>query len=761
MNPSLSVSDLELSATVHLLQRWMEHGEQNWVDVPGRPGLGFYGTGYNNWGVQTNQKFLSAMAVLSELGPKFMDLEASCVDKARRRALAALRFSLASHLTGDGCCSSGEKWGNTWISALGVERMMHGVYLLEPYLTERDRDGLRRMLVSEAQWQDTHGQRGKQSGPVGDVWGHSGKNHPESNIWNGAVLWRAAVTYPDHPDAEAWKEKAHVFLINGVSIAEDADSGRIVSGKAVKDRHVGANFFPRYALDHHGYLNVGYMVICISNAAMLHFDLSARGQPVPESVHHHQGDLWEVTRRFLFGDGRLARLGGDTRVRYAYCQEYTLPALLYAADRFGEAHAGPLINAQLGWIRKEAELNEDGSFYGQRLASLAAESPYYYTRLESDRACTLGMLVAYAHALGKRQKDATAPPSRLDAKPVTENASTFEASVGGAWCEAEHGAVLHRSPTRLAGFSWRAFGLTQGMCQPPDCGHDAEWSRNLAGQIVFKGEEAGQVHRRLREQTIQPFEGGFITFGSVEEGCDTRMAEGWHRKEALALHQLAIVALPDGHTMIGLQHARTLKARSYLAEVKGMHLNVPNDLFNDYLRQIESAQGQLELPSPPPAEQHIDLDSRWACIDKRMGIVGIYGADALKIHRTAHRRGGKYRSLYVDEFCWACEVGTRGCHPDEVILDVGWVALASVDADVTAGVQARRIECAISGVRIAEVTGMDGERYEVLANFGDQAVDLKELEGLTGPIEPLTGKQASSLGKGQAMVARRIMGPGQ
>ena len=35
----------------------------------------------------------------------------------------------------------------------------------------------------------------------------------------------------------------------------------LLDGKPVSEWFMGANFFPNYALDHHGYLNVGYMVI--------------------------------------------------------------------------------------------------------------------------------------------------------------------------------------------------------------------------------------------------------------------------------------------------------------------------------------------------------------------------------------------------------------------------------------------------------------------------------------------------------------------
>src|SRR5690606_34909471 len=100
---------------------------------------------------------------------------------------------------------------------------------------------------------------------------------------------------------------------------------------------------------------------------------------------------------------------------------------------------------------------------------LARRSPYYTTRLESDRANALGMVAAYL-----AQVDQAAPPQR-------DAAQAFEASAAGSWCEPEHGAALHRSPTRLASFAWRAMSLGQGLCQPPDDGHLAEWQHNLVG----------------------------------------------------------------------------------------------------------------------------------------------------------------------------------------------------------------------------------------------------------------------------------------
>jgi len=690
----------------HLLEGWAQHAEQFWYDVPDQTGLGCYGTGYNAWGVQTNQKYASAMAVLGMLG------SGAKHKAATERALAALRFSLHSHVSGRGSCTDGTQWGHTWISALGIERMMHGVYLLDAQMTDEDRDALCRVLTSECDWIASDFRRGQYSGVVADRWNQSGKNAPESNLWNGAVLWRTASTYPDHPHADEWREQAHRFLVNAVSIPSDATNQDVVAGRTVAKRFVGANFFPNYALDHHGYLNVGYMVVCLSNAAMLHFDMRARGLPAPESLYHHLADLWSVVRHFCFENGRLCRIGGDSRLRYTYCQEYLLPSLLLVADQFGDPYALDLVAQQLSWIECEARYNEQGpaehrgSFYGRRIAPLREQSPYYYTRLESDRACALGMALEYADLVSTskhQQKTETAP--------------------WGVWCEPQHGAALVRSSSRLASFSWRAHGLAQGMCQPPSDGHLAEWSYNLAGVVRFLGDSGvisgGQTqHRDLVTYHIASFPGGFATCGIIAEGMDVRLAEGWQGTQS-AEHQIAFVALPDDHTVVGLQRCVTSPWRTYLSAIKGMHLNVPNDVFNGFQRSLFTNQGQLDLQSPVDQSQIVDLGSLWANIEDQVGVVGLYGAPSLSLCRSDGRRGGKYASLYVDELCMGCTLETRSIDPSTVVLDVGWAVLSGIDVVHTQAfaANARVVRSDKDMLRTVFVLGQDGRRYVVAMNL--------------------------------------------
>lgn len=706
-----------------MLSRWANAVERYWTELDPRSGLGCYGPGYIHWGIQSNWNYSATMATLAAQVP---------VEHAahwRIRALAAFRFALATHLSGDRTGLNGEQWGHSWISMLGIERGMHGVTQLKPFLTDSDRHALRRVLVSEADWLLHHGHRGGQRDVIAGLWNSSGRNAPESNIWAGALLWRTAQMYPDHPAAEQWSGRAHRYLLNGISVPADATEKQIITGRPVCEQHVGPNFFPHYALDHHGYLNVGYTVICISNAAMLHFDMKEAGLARPESLDWHQDDLWRELQRFIYSDGRLARIGGDSRVRYAYCQEYLLPSLLYLADRWRDPYVLDLAARQVAWIAQEHAASDDGTFYGARMGPMRDANPHYYTRLESDRACALAMLVNYAPLVNIPEPSATA----------------LEPTLEGHWTEPEHGAVLHRCPTRLASFSWRAYGLTQAMCQPPDVSDLGEWSLNLCPVVRFLGDDGSLpgAHRRLEQAHVESFEGGFVAWGHVTEGVDVRIDEGAHCTDQARTY-IAFAALPDGRTCLGLQYVVTAPDRvGYTATLKSLHLNLPNDLFNDYRRKLYTAQGKEILISPPHQAEILNLDSRWVNVDGKLGLVTLYNGiprcgETLCIDRAAHRRGGRYHSLYVDEICLQVETGAIRRAPRETLIDVGFAVLSGADAAQTAAFKGGPLDAGESAVRGAWAIGADGQRYVLLFNWSDMPVQV----GVMGHSITLSGNQA-------------------
>lgn len=691
---------MPLSKALGLLARWPAVAEKHWWASPDRPGLGCFGTGYNHWGVQTNQKYLGALAVLAAEP----DLDEKACGMSREallnRVQQALRFSLESHRAGSYHCTDGTKWGHSWISGLGIERMMHGLDAIWDRLAERDREAVRRLLISEADALLNYQIKG-------GLWAAQGGNMPESNMWNGAILARAAMMCPDEPHAADWIEKGHRFFINAISVRADAHDDTIVAGRPVRERHIGPNFFDHYALDHHSYLNVGYMVICISNIAMLHYAFARRGKPAPESLYHHAADLWRLIRRLIFSDGRLCRIGGDSRQRYCYCQDYLLPAMIFAADHLGDAHAAELARRQIDLIAAEQEANGDGSFVSRRLAHIASNNTHYYCRLESDKAVVLSMAVSWAKHL----------------KPA-EAAEPFEQSVRGGWEEPEHGAMFHRSPTRIASWSWRAnlAESPQGMCLPPGNGHLAEWERNLVGAVIPAAERSGAQKReeRLAGHKQWSFEGGFLTVGEIIEGANVYIGEGWSAPET-ARHRIVFAALPDDRTVIHLDHARLAERRVYLAGVEGVRLNVPNDLFNGMSRRYAAEGGARTVEAHLGETRVMDLKSAWVNVEDAIGLVGVYGAESWTLLQRGERTGGYRGSILADVLCFPLRHGFWDVNGPCVALDTGCVILSSVTAAQTrefwAGGGTKRLGCVEADARAVRARGRDGRTYVLIANF--------------------------------------------
>ena len=698
------------SGHLELLEPWAKFAERFWYDLPGHRGLGCFGTGFNSWGVQTNQKYLAAMATLA-LDPA-TDEKAVGMSREQMmdRALAALRYSLATHVSGKVWRTDGTQWGHTWISGLGIERMMHAVDQLDEHLGDEDCGDLQRVLTSEADWLLA------EHDVVAGLWAETGKNQPESNYWNGAILLRTALMYPDHDHCDAWTEKGYAFLLNAVNVPADAEDDRPICGKPLRKWHVGANFFPNYALDHHGYLNVGYMVICLSNLAMLHYAYLTRGLEAPEAIYHHGRDLWQLVRRLVFADGRLARIGGDSRQRYCYCQDYLLPTLILAADHWDDPLASHLEAGQLELIAAEQASGGDGSFLAKRLGHLEAASPYYYTRLEADKAVCLSMA-----AMWRRLR------ARVRPAVPSADAAQLEAELSGGWQEPRHGAMFHRCPTRLVSWSWRACDLPQGLCLPPQDGTLAEWSECMAGRVTPLGEvrrpDGRSLHNLVRSMQRE-FDGGFVTCGTTTDGAEINLPEGY-RETDLVQHHIAFAALPDGHTALRIELARNGPRRTYFRDVRGLKLNVQNDLFNGSARTWCTENGTIRLETILDGVARVeDLASLWVNIEDRIAVVAVYGSESLAIYRCGARTAGYAGSLYSDELCTSVRLGPFDLSPGETILDNGAVVMASIDHEATQqyaadGPAARAAQacCDAAEARALVAEGLDGRRYLLSANF--------------------------------------------
>jgi hypothetical protein len=158
----------------------------------------------------------------------------------------------------------------------------------------------------------------------------------------------------------------------------------------------------------------------------------------------------------------------------------------------------------------------------------------------------------------------------------------------------------------------------------------------------------------------------------------------------------------------------------YTSTLKSVHLNVPNDLFNGNRRQIYTTQGEHVLASPPRQAEILELGSPWVNVDGKLGLIALYGGQSLCVDRSTRRRGGRYRSLFVDEICLQVETATRRRMPGETLIDAGFAVLSSADAGETAAFQGGALNLGQAAVRGVWAIGADGQRYVLLANWSER-----------------------------------------
>ncbi len=679
-----------------MLKKWFASAEASLSSLPGTPGKLIYGTGYDNWGVQTQQKAFATYAICSHLMNHGDMFAGKSRDEMLDIAVRMLRFTLDSHIEGSSSCTDGSQWGHTWISALGVERMMAGVEVIYQQLPDELRNLLRKVLISEADWLlHEYCIVASPDDPA--------KNKPESNLWNGALLHRVAMLYPDCPNAGAYREKGTAFLLNSISIPSDQNCQKMFAGKKLSEWHVGANFQETYALVHHGYMNVGYMVICLSQIALLHFSCRERGIAAPEELYHHALDLWNLVRQFTYPDGRLLRIGGDTRVRYCYCQDYAISVWLLMADHFADPDALRFEQAWLESVQKEQDLNADGSFLGGRLSRLKEISPLYYTRLESDRAVTLAQAALW-HEHFK----------------IPENPHPFyrEKSPDFSWHDPFHGALFLRTADNIRSWVWLAARAPFGLCLPLNDSSLAEWDFNASGQIHGTG---AMTQIKLCNHQEKPFKNGFVTMGKYEVISAAQVGEG-QKDDVVAETQIACAALPDQKSMLMMQYSVAPK-RVYLRSVKGLMLQIPNDLHNHFHRRLQTPEETLELNGLQPPYGIRKLNSKILNIDDKLNVELFCGADSLSINRPAERQilirykdaGGG--NLYCEEICSKCISGLQKYEAGELLLDECFALQTGSLPQKASFLCTDGLACS-ADCRYAAFRAADGKIYAFAANFG-------------------------------------------
>ena len=645
-------------------------------------GLLYYGSGEAaHWPVQSNLNVAAAFAVAGIADNNTSDIDI---------ALKLFRYAFRTHLTGDMVCSCGKQWGCHWISVLGLERAAHAINGLSDYFTADDLARYRELRIKEAEFLLEYEVVASMS------WGTPAKNKPESNAWNGGFLWRCALDYPEHEKAELWKQKGNKLLLNAISYITDAESEELYDGVPLKEWHIAPNFTPDYSLDHHGYMNIGYSFVTLSNIAMLHFNFKEKGQQAPKALYLHARDLWNTIKHFIFDDGRMLRVGGYNRTRYTYCQCYMVPVFLFAADCLGDADAMRLEENCMELIRREQLFNADGSYYSRRLEEVKKHSYYYYVRIESDPAVVLSQDVYW--------KNKFSFPSIQQGKQPDF-----------VWYDDFHQAHLIKKDGVIRSFSPSAnrFSGPIALCVPADRSDMAEWQGNLSCRYVMN-----------RAGSTRLYSSGTHAQDSFTHNCgfewynDLPLGEG-EEKYPIALSRSAVAALPDGRTMVVIERSEAIKEEVF-ESVMPLQFSMPNDLFNGGSRRYKGDGFDYTSQMLPGTETDIDTGCRKLTIDGRVTISALEENRTLHLirpaGRTAHVVDKKtLTSLYIDYISPATKRNYCLSRKGDVFADTAVAVAVDAPEDFCADASFTREGM----LRIVEITGADGIRYVFAANLGD------------------------------------------
>jgi hypothetical protein len=487
---------------LRILQRFPRYAERGWHQgYRGDARLGWFGDGHGDEnGQRTLANFCLAYAWLATR-PAY-DPQVSGVDRATlaAHALAAIRYRLRTHVTGDLPCTDGKPWGDHWQSAWWVSRMMPAVQLLGDRLTAADRAAVERVVAHEA---DRHIGLAPRVGEYYDT-------KAEENAWDSEVMAWALTLYPNHPHAAGWQAGFDQLVLNTFSLATDAGDTSLVDGKPVNQWIGGPCVHPDFTIENHGPFHVCYMICPQHSLAWDWYAYRRAGRPAPAILEHHLAEVWARTKQLALWQGRFAYVGGKDWPRYAYGLYFVLPALVHEELLHGDGDARLLERQRVGAFEREQVRWNDGSVVGGRFTHDVMTG--WPSEWETDCAANL-TIAALLHELGPTPHPTS--PEVLAAHNIGTLVSPYSEL---AW---------RRDPQRFVGWCWRSIsdGPTGMICSDAD-EHLLEFNDSLVGAVTFA--DGIKPSLRVEGHAEAEFPGGFITAGLVSHGALAKRDTPYH-----------------------------------------------------------------------------------------------------------------------------------------------------------------------------------------------------------------------------------------
>jgi hypothetical protein len=584
---SLSEGQL-LDTYTSIMRDACRHSDLFWHDWKSHPGLGYWGSGRSdnmNEGVRAISGMVLTCGSLLKYSDSFKTKERA---EYKRKAIAALRYATATHVTGPLKCTDGKHWGNSWQSAMWTADLAFGAWLMWDDMDPGLRKDIERIVAYEA---DRFLAGKPPAGSFNDT-------KAEENGWDLTCLAVASVMFPDNPHASEWNEKAIEYMMNTLSAPQDQDDKNIVDGRPVSEWFTGANVHPDFTLENHGFFHPGY-VGCSSyflTQTAMYYTFARK--PVPQAADHHLMDTWRMFQGILLPNGEAACPQGMDWELHGLPYDNLFASL---ATRERDALAARLERIYMQYMRAwqvmcHGDLAAPGSTLGFTRHAICAEQAAY------------GFL---AHKI-------FGPP----VKPLTtgEAAAQIEGVRADDWVQ----VVTHRTANKFASVSWT--NRVMGMLVPIGPGHEAnpDFTAPIVGGFFggFDLASRGKSRTTVLEHSWKTNVNGFETTGTLmlNAGRLIQTVRVISIGEKTVVYEDRVTALEDV----------TVKIEG------GFPIGIENDEITGGSRLVSHQDGHsafdFRKPRPP-----LIVSGSWMNVDGRLGVVMARGAG------LAYQQAGGYK----------------------------------------------------------------------------------------------------------------------
>lgn len=540
--------------------------------VPGHPGWAYYGLGgHTEDHVRPICYAAMVNAFLSEVQAPGREVSPKRRERMRRDAIAALRYLTNSHYSGGGVCLDGEPWGwgpkTGWQTALWARAVGMAGWILWPRLDDQLRGAVYRLVAHEA---DQFLQKPPKDSEFNDT-------GAEENAWNSGITSLAFNMMPDHPHARQWQESAKRYMYNSLSVAADRDDNRRGDdGRTVGEWVTTVNAHPDFTVENHRLVHVGYLKLTAGHLVESGSHYVMAGAPVPQACLHHVPEALDVILSAMTWEASPVYFGGND---WKEVHTQGTDVILYAMTSLlkGDRRAAYLEDLAVDWLRRIQR--EEHGFYNIRrdieYGGLAA------TRLIS---------CYFAHAaLGE------------GARPVSE--AEFNAAISGVRRLEYAHAILHRTPTKFASFSWGPKRLALAM---PRDGNWVVWPHFASYLGLLNGEEPSGSLARIEGVTYDVQPNSFTVSGTLK------------RSKGGVIQDFGYASLP-GDLTIYIERLRVDEGSRLAARETGV---VGHEYeFGTNRRLLYGRFGRKEVRGFGGRPGVLQLDTDWLNIGGRVGYV--------------------------------------------------------------------------------------------------------------------------------------------